>query len=154
MGLKLRFSCISVEISVNYQKRIHLTYWWGGIFFMQIWQKNHCSYRNMVVKVYFSGAKGTAKFFTPLKTIYVQIFDLPQHQISDGGACPPSIPKAWGMPLQQKFLKSVAAPPPNFVDFWYSLPPLFRCIFKKEFSENWKMLTFGARKFRKCSKIA
>ena len=42
----------------------------------------------MGVKVYFSGAEGTAKFFTPLKTIYVQIFDLPHHQISDGGACP------------------------------------------------------------------
>ena len=42
----------------------------------------------MGVKMYFSGAEGDAKFFTPLKTIYVQIFDLPHHQISDGGACP------------------------------------------------------------------
>ena len=102
VGLKLRFSCISDEMSVNYQKRVHLIYCWGGIFyFYSNMTKNHLSYRNMGVKEYFSGAEGTAKFFTPLKTIYVQIFDLPHHQISDGGACPPSIPKSWGMHLQQ-----------------------------------------------------
>ena len=114
VGLKLRFSCISDKISVNYQKRVDLIYWWGGIFYLYANRtKNHLSYRNMGVKVYFSGAEVAAKFFTPLKTIYVRIFDSPHHQISDGEACPPSIPKSWGMPLQQKFLKSVAGGPPK-----------------------------------------
>ena len=36
----------------------------------------------------------------------------------------------------------VTEDPPNFVYFWYSLPPMFYCILNKEFSEISKICTF------------
>ena len=46
--------------------------------------------------------------------------------------------------------------PPKFLYFWYPPPPLFYCIFKKEFSKIFKISTFDAciffEKFPKISK--
>ena len=37
--------------------------------------------------------------------------------------------------------------PPNFLYFWYPLPPLFYCIFKKEFLKIFEICTFDTSNF-------